>query len=82
MCVGGSLYSGTLDALVYDTLKDGKEEGRYEKVMANMQTVYLITVAAFGLVGGYLYTLYFRLPFILNAIYSGPQNLHSTFRLS
>lgn len=68
MCLGGSLYSGTLDALVYDTLKDHHRESWYEKILANIQTIYLLSVAIFGLLGGYLYTVYFRLPFILNAL--------------
>ncbi len=68
MCVGGTLYSGTLDALVYDTLKENNEKYRFDKVISNISTISLITPALCGLVGGYLYTYGFRIPFILNAV--------------
>lgn len=69
MCVGGAFYSGTLEALVYDTLKDQSKEKSYDQVLANIQTIYLAAVAVFGLIGGFLFTLHFRLPFILNAVF-------------
>jgi len=36
MCVGGSFYSGTLDALVYDSLKQDFKENKFDKVISNI----------------------------------------------
>lgn len=68
MCVGGSLYSGTIDALVFDTLKQQGKEKEYDKKISNMSTIGLVAPAVCGLVGGVLYTMDPRLPFIANGI--------------
>ncbi len=68
MCVGGTFYSGTLDALVFDSLKSVGKESKFDKVISNISSISLITPALCGLIGGYLYVIGFRIPFILNAI--------------
>ncbi len=67
MFIGGALYSGTLDALIFDSLKVQDKEDRYDKVIANVSTISLIAIAAASIAGGYLYVLNYRLPFIAYA---------------
>jgi MFS family permease len=68
MCVGGAFYSGTLDALVFDSLKTDGKIDRFDKVISNITSISLITPAICSIIGGYLYAANFRLPFILNAV--------------
>ena len=68
MCIGGALYSGTLDALVYDTLKEHGQEGTYDRKISTINTISLIAPAICGLVGGFLYVVNPRLPFLANAV--------------
>lgn len=63
MSLGGTLYSGTLDALVYDSLKEVKKESLYDKVVATIGTIQLIAPAVCGIIGGFLYTLNPTFPF-------------------
>lgn len=67
MCVGGAMYSGTLDALVYDSLKQQNKETGYDKIIANISTITLITIAIVSVVGGWLYTINPRMPFFATA---------------
>ncbi len=66
MCVGGALYSGTIEALVYDSLKEKGEEGSYKKVVANMTSIGLIAPAICSIVGGFLYIIHPTYPFWAN----------------
>lgn len=70
MCLGSTFYSGTLEALVYDSMKQEGKETRYSKVISNLSSIALITPAIFSLVGGFMYTWNFRLPFIGNAMFN------------
>lgn len=63
MAVGGTLYSGTLDALVYDSLKEEKKERLYDKVVAHIGTIQLIAPALCGMIGGIMYHFNPRLPY-------------------
>jgi MFS family permease len=67
MCVGGALYSGTLEALVYDSLKQENEESRFDRVISIIGSLQLIAPAVCGALGGFLYVLSPRLPFWSNA---------------
>lgn len=68
MCVGGTLFSGTLDALVYDSLKEKGEEVKYDKINSNIYSLSLLSPALCSIAGGFLYSINFRLPFILSAV--------------
>lgn len=68
MCVGGAFYSGTLDALVFDSLKQDGDENRFDKVISNISSISLIAPAVCSVIGGYVYEIDPRWPFILNAI--------------
>lgn len=62
--VGGSLYSGTLEALVYDTLKQFNKESEYDKKIANINTIGWIAPAVCGALGGFMYVIKPGLPFL------------------
>lgn len=61
LCVGGALYSGTFDALVYDSLKQVKKESNYDKILANISTITLITITLASIIGGFLYSFNSRI---------------------
>lgn len=65
--LANALYSGSLEALVYDSLKERGHEEKYAQVAANMETASWVgyLVAAIG--AGYLYSWYFRGPWLLQA---------------
>ena len=68
MCVGGAFYSGTAEALVYDSLKDEKKEKLYPKAIANIKTYQLLAIAVAGVTGGLLYRVWPGLPFLAVAL--------------
>jgi MFS family permease len=68
MCVGGTLYSGTIDALIYDSLKQVGNEARYKKIIANITSISLLSHAVCSIVGGYLYLIHPTLPYWGNFI--------------
>lgn len=68
MCVGGAFYSGTLDALVFDSLKQDGKESNFDKVISNMSSISLLAPAICSIIGGFVYGIDPRWPFILNAI--------------
>jgi len=68
MTIGGAFYSGSMEALVYDTLKERGEEKRYKKALAKMTTMQNLGMALAGVVGGFLYQIHVSLPFLLVAV--------------
>lgn len=64
MTTGGSLYSGTLEALVYDSLKQHNQHQRFDKIVSNTQSLRNVAFAISGAIGGFLYTIAPGLPFI------------------
>lgn len=67
MCIGGALYSGTLEALVYDSLKQEGNEKKYDRAISKINSIGLLTPAICGAAGGFLYLVEPRLPFFANA---------------
>jgi len=67
-CVGGAFFSGSLEALVYDSLKSLKEENVFDKVMGGLGAARLWAISICGIIGGFSYYLYPGLPFILNGV--------------
>jgi MFS family permease len=67
--VGVSLGSGTLEALVYDSLKQEKREDLYNKNIANIYTIQLIAIAICGAGGGFLYKLNSGIPFLVTGLF-------------
>lgn len=66
---GAACYSGTLEALQYDSLKDLRKEKMFDKVIANTNTISLVASAICGIFGGFLYSILPGLPFILVGIF-------------
>ncbi len=72
--IGGitnALLSGSLEALVYDTLKESGEESRYNKVVANMTSLAWIGLFISAIAGGFVYKYWFGTPWILQGIVFG-----------
>lgn len=63
MTIGSAFYSGTMEALVFDSMKVEGKEGRYDKVISNMHSVQNISLAVSGLIGGFMYAVSVGLPF-------------------
>ena len=68
MTIGGALYSGSLEALVYDGLKEEGKENRYEKVIGRITTMQNLGMAIAGIMGGFLFNWHVSLPFISVAL--------------
>lgn len=68
MSIGRAFISGALEALVYDDLKKSKLAYLYDKLVAfGIQVAFAGFLIAVPL-GGFLYTVWFRLPNLLEAI--------------
>lgn len=68
MTLGGSFFSGSLEALVYDTLKEHKLEHTFQGVIGKMNSMQNIGMAVAGIAGGYLYQINVSLPFLMVAL--------------
>lgn len=68
MTIGGAFFSGSLEALVYDSLVEETNTDIYHKVVSRMTTMQNIGMAIAGITGGYLYQINVSLPFILVGI--------------
>lgn len=68
MTLGGAFFSGSLEALVYDTLKERKLEHTFQGVIGKMNSMQNIGMAVAGIAGGYLYQINVSLPFLMVAL--------------
>ncbi|MBP9718872.1 MAG: MFS transporter [Candidatus Levybacteria bacterium] len=68
MGIGGAFYSGTLEALVYDSLKQKGQEATYNKVISHITSLGLAVPAICSILGGFLYIMQPNLPFLANAL--------------
>jgi MFS family permease len=66
--LSNAFFSGSLEALVYDSLKEGGQEDRYDKVVANMESVAWMGLFLSAIGGGYLYYFWFKSPYIVQGI--------------
>lgn len=60
--LGWSLYSGSAEALAYDSLVEKGKEKHYEKVISVSNSIALFSAVIAVLTGGIMYTWHFRLP--------------------
>lgn len=67
MTIGGAFYSGSLEALVYDSMVELKKTDEYHKVIGRMNTMQNLGMAIAGITGGFLYSINTALPFIFVA---------------
>lgn len=68
MCVGAAFYSGTIDALVFDSLKEEGKDEKFDKIISNISSISLFAPAVCSVIGGYVYGIDPRLPFFLNGV--------------
>lgn len=69
--IGAAFYSGSFEAIIFDSLKQMNQDNRYEKVISRTNTLDLIAMALSSIVGGYLYAIDPRWPFLFTAVASG-----------
>lgn len=74
-----ALYSGSMEALVYDTLKERGEEDTYDHWVSRMETATWIGLFVSTIIGGYLYALDPRLPYYVQAVFMGVATVVSLF---
>jgi MFS family permease len=68
VAIGGSFVSGADEALFYDSLKELKRENEYIKLNARINLLYRTSMIFAIFAGGFLYNIYFGLPYILRGI--------------
>jgi MFS family permease len=66
--VGLALFSGSADALVYDSLVQSDQQDNYDQIASKAGSISLVTDAICTLVGGLLFVLHFRLPYAAMAL--------------
>ncbi len=59
---GFAFYSGSMEALTYDTLLDLGEEERYQAIISRNQIILLVVAATCTFFGGFLYVIHERIP--------------------
>ncbi len=65
--LGVSFLSGADDALLYDSLKENKQEKNYKKIYGNANFVYFLSIAFSSIIGGFVGALNFRFDLMLTA---------------
>lgn len=65
MNIGGALFSGTYEAIIYDTLKESNQTHSYKRVLGNTKIIVLVIWSICGIASGFLYKISPGLPFIL-----------------
>ena len=75
--IADSLLSGSVEALVYDSLKQDGQENMFSKVLGKQALWYQIGLVSATFLGGFLYSYYYGLPYILYGL-----SLLSAFVLS
>ncbi len=66
--IGSVFISGADTALFYDTLKELKEDERYSEYASKNELIYRIGLTLASFIGGYIFMIHFRLPYILVGI--------------
>lgn len=68
VCAGGAFYSGTMEALIYDSLKVNKEEHLFDRKIGAIRATRLWSMAIASVLGGFAYYISPSLPFILDGV--------------
>jgi len=63
MNLGYAFFSGSFEALIFDSLKQDGKENEFEKIIGRIHSLFLIGLAFASIVGGYLYFISPALPF-------------------
>ncbi len=70
ICLGYAFYSGTMEAMLYDSLKTLKREKEFDKKMGSLSALRLLAMALSGVIGGLVFKYYPGLPYLLSAVLS------------
>ena len=70
ICMAYALYSGTMEAFLYDSLKQYGKESEFDKKNGTMGAVRLLSMAICGIVGGYVYNYMPNAPYLLAGLVS------------
>lgn len=68
---GAALFSGTAEAVLFDSLKTANRQNEYSKYWARTTKYGLVILAIASITGGFLYTLEPGLPFLVTAVVQG-----------
>lgn len=63
--IGMAFYAGSMEALAYDTLIEIKSEDNYDKIVASSRSLQSLAYILAVLIGGYIASINYRLPFLL-----------------
>lgn len=66
--LANALYSGSMEALVFDDLKERGKERQYPTVAAHIETINWVSWAISSVGGGYLYYLQYQSPWLIQGI--------------
>lgn len=66
--LGDSLLSGSLEALVFDTLKQNKKEAEFSEISNKNQLIFNYSIVFASIVGGFIFEKYYHLPSMLTAL--------------
>lgn len=66
--LASALYSGSMEALVFDSLKDEGNENHYPKITANIESLNWASWAVSAIGGGYLYYWQFQSPWVIQGL--------------
>lgn len=66
--LSNALYSGSMEALVYDSMKENGQEDQYGRVAGRMETTMWSSWFVSAILGGYLYEWNFQSPWILQGL--------------
>lgn len=67
MSIGRAFISGAIEAIVYDDLKNNSEETMWDSLCSTKLQVSLLAYIIAVPIGGFLYTIHYRLPNLLEA---------------
>jgi len=66
--LANALYSGSMEALVYDGLKEKGQEADYPRVTAHIETINWASWAISAVGGGYLFALHHQSPWLIQGV--------------
>ena len=70
ICLAYAFYSGTMEALLYDSLKSLKREDQFDRKMGSLGAVRLWAMALSAIIGGVAFNYYPGLPYLLSGVVS------------
>ena len=70
ICLAYAFYSGTMEAMLYDSLKTLKREKEFDEKIGSLGALRLWAMAISAIIGGVAFNYYPGLPYLLSAILS------------